>query len=355
MVEGKAPLRVLGETAYPLTAASARVRVANFAPFLGSEGVDLTFRPTLSDGDYGVLKSEAAAPRKAMVLAKSVTRAALPRDGYDLLLVHRLRLLNPFPGLDPPRGLDVYDLDDALFLGFPAEVNRRFQWTKQEARRSIQCMRRARLVLAGNSFLAAKASEYARRVEVVPSCVATDGQPLHEHGPADTVNVGWIGSHTSSANLEPLLEVFARLNESRLRARLVVVGGDTGVRAEWVVHRPWSLEREPDELAGFDIGIMPLPDTEWAKGKCGYKLLQYFAAGVPGIASPVGVAPELIGAERGLLAASPEEWYEALDRLIRDHDERRERGVAARDFVKRRYSYRHWAPELAGLLRSLAA
>jgi glycosyltransferase involved in cell wall biosynthesis len=148
-----------------------------------------------------------------------------------------------------------------------------------------------------------------------------------------------------------VLPVFAALGS---RVKLVVVGADTGVRAPWIEHRPWSLEREPHELAEFDIGIMPLPDTEWAKGKCGYKLLQYFSASVPAIASPVGVATEFVGSERGLLASTPEEWRSTLARLVNDAEERRERGVAARAFVERDYSYRRWAPELAELLRSLA-
>src|SRR3954447_21066044 len=178
------------------------------------------------------------------------------RPDHDVLLVHRLRLLTPLPGVDPPPRLDVYDLDDALFVGSAAAVNRRFQWAKQEARRSVACLRRARLVIAGNAFLAGKAREYADRVEVVPSCVDPTRQRLRGHEPADVVTVGWIGSGTTSVYLRPLLSVFEALNRQRLRARLVVIGGDLGVRAEWLEHRTWSLATEADELARLDIGIM---------------------------------------------------------------------------------------------------
>src|SRR3954447_8538985 len=126
------------------------------------------------------------------------------RPDHDVLLVHRLRLLTPLPGVDPPPRLDVYDLDDALFVGSAAAVNRRFQWAKQEARRCVACLRRARLVIAGNAFLAGTAREYAERVEVVPSCVNPAVQPLRTHGTADVVTVGWIGSPTTSIYLEPL-------------------------------------------------------------------------------------------------------------------------------------------------------
>jgi hypothetical protein len=126
------------------------------------------------------------------------------------------------------------------------------------------------------------------------------------------------------------------------------------LRASWIEHRPWSLATEAADLASFDIGIMPLPDTDWARGKCGYKILQYFSAGVPAVASPVGVNSELIGSDRGLLAASTTDWHSALERLIDDAAERRERGAAAREFVEREYSYQRWAPELAALLHSVS-
>jgi hypothetical protein len=126
------------------------------------------------------------------------------------------------------------------------------------------------------------------------------------------------------------------------------------MRADWIEHRAWSPASEPRDLASFDIGIMPLPDSDWARGKCGYKVLQYFSAGVPAVASPVGITSELIGDDRGLLASTSAEWYAALDQLIRDVEERRDRGAAARAFVEQRYSYQRWAPELAELLKSVA-
>lgn len=349
-------LHVQGATAYPVSAASARVRIANFRPFLAAENVMLTYRSTATPREYALLSSDAAPIRKAAALANSAiraVRATQTRDG--LLLVHRLLALAPLPGVDPPRRLDAYDLDDALFVGSAAEVNRGFQWVKQERRRAIACMRRARLVTTANSFLADRARAYAGRVEVVPSCVDAAAQPLREHQDAETLTIGWIGSHTTVGYLRPILPVLERLDASGQRLRLVVVGGDTGVRADWIEHRQWTLEREAADLAGFDIGIMPLPDTEWAQGKAGYKLLQYFSAGVPAIASPVGVNPALVAVDRGLLATTPADWEAALRELGRDAKERALRGAASRSFVEREYSYQRWAPELAELLRSLVA
>ena len=348
-------LRVLGETAYPACAPSARVRVAGFGPFLRPHGVALDYRPMLTDHEYRLLSSRAPVARKSLVLAAAAKRAALRRrPPHDLLLVHRLRLLAPLPGIDPPRRLDVYDLDDALFLGSVSAVNRRFRTAKQEAWRCVRCLRRARLVIAGNSFLADHAREHARRVEVVPSCVDPTRQCLRDHRDRELVTVGWIGTHTTSAYLEPVLSVLARLNAGETRMRLVLVGADPSIRAPWIEHRRWSLADQDRDLASFDIGIMPMPDSDWARGKCGYKVLQYFSAGVPAVVSPVGIGAELVGGgERGIAAASSEEWHRALSCLAGDVAERRERGGAARAFVEDHYSYQRWAPELASMLRSV--
>ena len=346
-------LRILGETAYPAIVPSARVRVAAFAPFLREHGVFLEHRPALTDEQYGLLASRASAPRKAAVLARAAVRAAGRRPAYDLLLVHRLRLLAPLPGLDPPRRLDVYDLDDALFLGSAAAVNRGFAWAKQEARRCVAALRRARLVLAGNTFLAARSREHATRVEIMPSCVDPERQPPREHADAEVVTIGWIGSSSTSPYLADVLPVIARLHDRGVGVRLTTVGAEPALRAPWLVSRPWSLASQAADLASFDVGIMPLPDTEWARGKCGYKVLQYFSAGVPAVASPVGVTRELVGDGRGALATTPREWEDALLGLVRDVAERRERGAAGRAFARERFSYQRWAPELAGLLRSL--
>jgi glycosyltransferase involved in cell wall biosynthesis len=319
-------------------------------PFLNEQRISLRYRPSLTDNEYTMLASDTPVARKASVLVASATRVARRRSEGELRLVHRLRLLNAVPGLDPPTQLDVYDLDDALFLGSASPINRRFAWAKQEARRCVACMRRARLVTAGNAFLADAARQFGKRVEVVPTCVDPARQPQRVHEPAEIVTVGWIGSRTTSPYLAPIVPALAALAQ---RIRFVVVGGDTGLREPWIEHRPWSLAREPHDLAGFDIGIMPQPDTEWAKGKCGYKLLQYFAAGIPAVASPVGVATKLVGSERGLLASTVDGWRSALEELISDAEERRQRGAAARAFAERHYSYQRWAPELADLMWSL--
>lgn len=350
--------RILAETAYPLSAPSPRVRLAAFEPFLAEHGVELRVHPNLTEEEYSAIASDGAAPRKALNLARAagrlLRRRRTPVD--ELLLVHRLRFLVQLPTVEPAEDVDAYDFDDALYLGSILAANRRFRLLKREAETWSAYVRRARLVIAGNDHLAARARELARRVEVVPSCVDPGRQRLHEHGERDPVTIGWIGSRSTVDQLRTVLPAIEALNRSRVRARLVLVGvGGLAYEAGWLEERAWSLDSERDDLASFDFGIMPMPDTEWTRGKCGYKLLQYFSAGVPAVASPVGVNRLIVGEdrERGLLATTHAEWSKALDELVSDHSARAEMGANARSFVEREYSYERWAPELAGMLSEL--
>jgi glycosyltransferase involved in cell wall biosynthesis len=352
-------VEVAAQTAYPASAASARVRLAGFAPHLKEHGVDLRYESTLTDSEYGVINSDAGPLRKAAAVGRATTRFLAGRarpEADQLLLVHRLRFLAPVPGLEPARRVDAYDFDDALYLGSILRQNRRFSWLKREAERWSSYVRRARVVIAGNSYLAEKAREHARTVEVIPSCVDPERQPMRDHGENEVVTIGWIGSRSTVDQLRALFPAVAALNEEGIRARMVLVGAEgLDLQEPWLERRSWSLASEPRDLASFDIGVMPLPDTEWTRGKCGYKLLQYFSAGVPAVASPVGVNTRIVGegGERGLLASTDEEWRAALEKLIRDHQARQEMGARARSFVEKDYSYQRWAPELAGLLSDL--
>jgi glycosyltransferase involved in cell wall biosynthesis len=154
--------------------------------------------------------------------------------------------------------------------------------------------------------------------------------------------------------VDPVVRALQRINRGRLRARLVVVGGELMDAPSFVECRPWSLKAEPSTLASFDIGVMPLPDDPWTRGKCGYKLLQYFSAGVPALASPVGVNCDIVDTDRGALVQGEKGWMRALESLVGDACARRDMGAADRRFVEREYSYQRWAPALDEILRESA-
>jgi hypothetical protein len=346
-------LAVVAQTAYPQSAASARVRVTGFAPFLGQLGVKLDYRPTLTDAQYAVVVEGRRALPKILPLAASMARAARrpATDPGSLLLVHRLRSLLPVPAVEFSPRIDVYDFDDALFVG-SGGTGLGTRVIKDEARRWARYVASASLVIAGNDYLASAARERARQVEVVPSCVDPGRYSVHEHGDGSPLTIGWVGSRTTSRYLDRVLPAIERLNRDGLRARLLVVGGGQLPAFRWLEQRPWSSAREVGDLAEFDVGVLPLPDNPWTRGKCGYKALQYFAAGIPVIASPVGVNARLVGADRGVLAGSQNGWYSALRDLSADATARRQMGEAGRRFVEAEYSYQRWAPELAAMLRS---
>lgn len=321
---------------------------------LSHAGIELHYRPTLSEFEYQTLHSDVSRREKLASLAAAARRLRRDKDNAGLSLIQRLLFPARLPGLDPPARLDAYDFDDALFLGSISDQNRGASMLKQEARRWRAYVRRARLVTAGNAYLAGQArAAGARRVELLPSCVEPARYELAHHDEREVITIGWIGSQTTAAYIGPVMEAVANLHAAGHRVRLRLVGAGSVGSFPWLEGRQWALDREAADLAGFDIGVMPMPDTAWARGKCGYKLLQYFAAGVPAIASPVGVGTEMIGSERGLLARSVQDWERAIVELAADREARRQIGATARAYVEDHFSYSRWAPEFASMLKEL--
>jgi glycosyltransferase involved in cell wall biosynthesis len=351
---GTEVLPIRAESAYPLITPGPRVRVAAFAPFLQDHAVALRFSSHLSASEYRELSAPGHGLEKALALAACAARVARrSRDRDELLMVHRLLSLIPVPAGDPPARVDVYDFDDALFEDSFSTSRQSLRRIKRDRARCHAYLRRARLVLAGNAYLASHAREYADHVEILPSCVDPTAQPLREHGDTDVITVGWVGSASTTPYLEALLPVFHSINRDRIRMRLVAVGAGPLHDAPWLEQRSWSLASESGSLASFDVGVMPLPDDPWTRGKCGYKLLQYYAAGVPAVASPVGVNRDLLARGGGLAATTERQWRAGLEELASDSNARRQAGLLGRQLVAAEYSYQRWSPELAAMLQTL--
>ncbi len=346
---------VSAETAYPDVAPAPRVRIVEMGAHLRRFGVHIDFQPSLTNSEYGRIAAAGLSLGKVTALTRGALRSSMMtrRSGGMLTLVHRLRSLIPTPNDDAP--LDIYDFDDALYLRSPLQRDARFGGFKREAFRSIRYMRGARLVLAGNRVLADVARKHASRVEIVPSCVDPNLQETRAHRDHDVLTLGWIGSPTTSEYLQPVLDVIASLQHHRRPIRLTLMGATRSWQAPWIEHRRWSVEAERRMLTEIDIGLMPLPDDPWARGKCGYKLLRYFSASLPTIVSPVGVASDFIADGRGLTARSAADWAGAIQELGGDVALRKRIGNEARGFVEREYSYDVWAPRVAGLFRDLSA
>jgi hypothetical protein len=234
----------------------------------------------------------------------------------------------------------VFDFDDAIHLG------------AKEAHVAFACTHAA-WVTAGNDLLAAVARRYTDRVSVVPTVVDTDAYPAPGAARADgPLRVGWLGSDLSiRETLVPFLPTLASLQQA-LGFEFVVVSRPRpslpGGPLRWRFVE-WSPAVETRIAECFDVGIMPLQDDAFQRGKCGCKLLQYMAAGLPAVASPVGVNARLLGAGRGFLAGDRDAWGAALTRL-RDAELRREHGAAGRRYVESEYSVNAWFPRLLDIV-----
>jgi len=247
----------------------------------------------------------------------------------------------------------VYDVDDAIWAGDTSSGAHAMAWLKRSRQKARWLAERADHVVAGNAILADWLRQYAARVTVIPSLVDVRTIRPRTHREMDDVVLGWIGSRTTARYLErleqPLADVRRRV---RGRVTLVVVGGTLSRRVPGVHYEviPWSEANEREALRRMDIGVMPLVDTEWTRGKCAYKALQYMAAGVPVVADPVGITEAAVGAG-GAMASGPEEWAEAIVRLASDADRRALVGAAGRARVCAEFSVERWVPALASILR----
>jgi glycosyltransferase involved in cell wall biosynthesis len=253
----------------------------------------------------------------------------------------------------------VYNFDDAVFLDRPGG-SRLIRMLARPDRRTADLCRAGGAVMAGNRYLASYA-ERARggpdNVRVMPTVLDTErfcpkGSSRRDGLPT----VGWIGTHSALPYLRELFPALASV-QARKKFRLQVICNRApepfpGLNFEFI---EWALE---DELAYFgrlDVGLYPLPDDPWTRGKCGFKAIQYLACGIPTIASPVGVLAEIaIAGETGLHANDPASWEAALERLLDDPGLRAEMGVAGRRLIVERYSIQAVVEEFAATLRAVA-
>lgn len=250
----------------------------------------------------------------------------------------------------------LFDFDDAVFLRDSYAV--RGLHDRRRLRRFAGLIRCADAVIAGNTFLAEHAARWTAtpRIHVIPTCVDPSCYPLTEPARRGAgVELVWVGSSSTLQGLQaiaPLLEEMGR-NVPGVCLKLIC-DRFLQLRDLPVVPVPWTESGEAEEIARADIGISWLPDDLWSRGKCGLKVLQYMAAGLPVIANPVGVQVEMVKhGETGFLAQTPAQWIEAARRLAHDPELRRRMGRAGRRLVESRYSVAAGAARWTALLDRL--
>ena len=251
----------------------------------------------------------------------------------------------------------VFDFDDAIWLQNVSDANRRLAWLKRPDK-TAELISMSDLVIAGNAHLADYASQFSDAVEVVPTTIDTDAYVRESQIPnGDAICIGWSGSMTTIQHFDLMIPVLRRLREQYGDSVRFKVIGDGRYRHDELGIRgqDWSAETEVRDLSDIDIGVMPLPDDEWARGKCGLKGLQYMALGIPTVMSPVGVNTEIIDdGVNGFLAGDEDEWLTKLTRLIESAELRGNLGREGHETVEQRYSVRSQQERYLSLLTGAA-
>jgi glycosyltransferase involved in cell wall biosynthesis len=352
-------MKVMFVVPYPTEAPSNRLRVEQYFPYLRKHGVKTKLRPFMSSSFYRTRYRPGALPRKTLSLVWStfnrlldIRRAAL----VDVIVVHREAF--PFGGAFFEWAMArlgasiVFDFDDAIYLHSSGEGNPLMRFLKRPEK-TARIIALSQAVIAGNDTLKNYASRYNDNITVIPTPVDTDHfRPAPRKTDLDRVVVGWIGSNTTAPYLKMIEPALQDLSWRYPQLELRIVGGSYQPSGLGQVSlRRWGLESELRELHGFDVGIMPMPDTEWTRGKCGFKALLYMSVGLPSVCSPVGVTTDIIqDGSNGFLATSTDQWIDKLSRLIEDADLRRRVGLASRQSVEEKFSLRTHAPRLLEVL-----
>ena len=363
MTDSGAPIKVLALSPIPEEGAGCRFRVSQYIPYLRHAGFDVTVSPFYSREYFSFVYRPGNYLRKGtgfIALTWRRMRELLSIRDYDLVLLYREAI--PIGPIFVERWIHrlgipiVYDFDDAIFMRAVSPANQAVSFLKNP-RRVAQILKVSDEVSVGNEFLAQYARQFNSRVTVIPTAVDTRRfVPRTDAPPAAgrKLVVGWIGSPTTFQYLESLQEVLAGV-AARHPFILKVSGAGRPVNFPGVEVQevPWSMGDEVSLFNTCDIGVYPLTDDDWSRGKCGFKAIQCMACGVPVVAAAVGVNREII--EDGVnsyLASTRPEWIDKLSRLLTDDALRRRMAQAGRRTIEERYSLDVTAPQLAGVLRA---
>jgi glycosyltransferase involved in cell wall biosynthesis len=274
---------------------------------------------------------------------------------YDLVVIQK-KLFSPWELRVIRRRARrlVYDFDDAVMYSQGEQVDRE---NPPERTRFARMVQSCDWTMAGNVYLKDQARRFAERVSVQPTPVDTDYYVPGSRDPGNSrVTIGWLGSSSTVSYLKPMTQVFSALTARCAQVQLKIVSDSVQDIKEFQNrHKPWKEEEELQDLHSFDIGIMPLPDDPWTRGKCGFKLLQYQAVGLPVVCSPVGVNREIISdGVHGYYASTPQEWVEKLSCLVQSPELRRRMGHFGRERAVKHYSLGALWPEFFTTLQRVA-
>jgi len=348
-------MKVLLLSRYDRLGASSRLRSFQYISYLESKDWSVEVSPLFSNAYVQALYSGKPLYLEVIKSYWWRFRTLMTIRKYDLIWIEKE--LFPFMPAVAERILNklglayVVDYDDALFHRY--DQHRSFLVRALLGGKIDVVMRKSSLVLAGNNYLAERAQlAGAKNIEKVPTVIDLDRYPIIAKKKSPELIIGWIGSPSTSHYLTVLGSVFSILKQ-RFNIRIVAIGAsDTTLKGSGIDVVPWSEYSEAALIQQFDIGIMPLDDSPWERGKCGYKLIQYMACNVPVVASPVGVNSKIVEhGENGFLAYNLIEWERCLSQLLSDESLRKLMGNKGRSVVESIYCVQKQAPKLEALMR----
>ena len=358
------PLRVLFLTLYPETMPSSRLRVFQYLPYLKEAGIEARVLPALPEpwfSRFYFSNSRWTHLVQFGVEAFLGLERILQGRNYDVVFIQKGILSTNLRGLDRLLARSgaplVFDLDDLMYGRSHTEFRSPLLRWVQDPDQTKKISSQARAVIVGNQFLKEEALRYNPNVFMIPTPVDTNRfspqeKPVRKN--SEEIILGWIGMETTLPYLFPLQEVFFQLSR-RFSIRLKLITRIGRLRHPFegypVEITPWSYETEVREMADFDIGVMPLPQEQWSEGKCGLKLLQYMAMGLPSVASATGANRDILDeGQDGFLANTPGEWTRKLSLLIENKELRKKMGERARSKALENYSLEKTAQKLIKVL-----
>lgn len=348
-------MKVLSLTKYGRMGASSRMRSIQYAPFSMRAGYDVTFDALLSDELLGERYLTGHYDGFALVRAyMERIRLLMDRKDFDVMWIEKEALpwLPAFIESMLLSGVPyVLDYDDAVFHSY--DMHGSWVVRKLLGSRLDKLMKKAALVTAGNGYLAQRAIDAgAPWVEILPTVVDLDRYPSGRSTKVFSVpRVVWIGSPSTAHYLHLLREPLRQLALKTPFVLRVIGAKGLEIPCVEVEYVPWTEDTEVDSIASCAVGIMPLEDSPWEKGKCGYKLIQYMACSLPVVASAVGANVEIVeDGESGYLANSSDDWITALRTLLESSELRHAMGRAGRLRVEEKYCLQQTGPRLVELL-----
>jgi glycosyltransferase involved in cell wall biosynthesis len=354
-------MKVLFWVPYPTEGASNRYRVEQYLSYLKTAQIKCSLRPFWSSCAYKILYKPRHYFKKLFFLIIGTISRILDLIrvmNYDVVFIHReaYPIGGPFfeTILSIRRKPFIFDFDDAIFLPASSRTNNFIERFKNP-NKVAKIIEMSRYVIAGNHYLLDFALQYNRYVSIIPTPIDTQRYYPEVKKCNDEIVIGWIGSVTTLGFLDSMRDIFIKISKQFSRVKFKIVGGHFFIDSlSNIISKPWSLEEEIEDLRTFDIGIMPMPDNQWTRGKCGFKAILYMSMGIPCVCSPVGVNKEIItDGVNGFLADTKDEWIGKLSLLIENPQLRQRIGLAGRKTVEERYSVKVNVPKFLEILHNV--